>query len=523
MNKLSMVELEIALKKEKEARLKAEQLLRIKKAEIKAVNKNLTSVLEQNGLDFKNFFEKIVDNYLVTDLYGNILKMNKAAIDFTGYNPQKERINVVDIIHKEDFKYAISSFLSYLKEKNTNNYQLRIYTKNKEIKWIEFKPNLILNKNGEPQYSQGIFRDITKSREDRLVFENQRKELDAILNNSQVGIVLATTKGKIIKSNKAFQDLLNFSEEELLQKNVKDISLREDDEIAFVFMKELHEGKIDDFIVNKRYKTKEGVVLWAKTQIKSVKNEEGTITHQVAVIQNITKELEQEKKVELLLENLTERNKELKDFAHVVSHDLKAPLRNMNTLVSWLEEESSEFTTMNSKNFKLLHKNLEKMDLLITGILNYASVDKIQNKKKNIDLNLLLTDIIDITFVPEHIKINFKTKLPIIKGDVFRMQQLFQNLVNNAVKYIDKQNGIINIDCVLDGDSWKFSIEDNGIGISEKYYEKIFEVFQSLEKVEGSSGIGLSIVKKIINFYNGKIWLTSTPNVGTIFYFTIPK
>ncbi|MCI2229248.1 PAS domain S-box protein [Polaribacter sp. MSW13] len=521
MNRLKT--LELALKKEKEARLKVEQLLKIKKAEIEVVNKNLTSVLEKNGLDFKYLFETIVDNYLVTDLFGNILKMNKAAIEFTGFNPKNESVNVVDIIHKDDFKYAISSFRNFLKEESSKIYQLRIYTKKKEIKWIEFKPNLILNSKGEPEFTQGIFRDVTQIKQDKQISENQRKELDAILDNSQVGIVLANTKGNIIKSNKAFQNFLDFSEEQLLQKNVEEISFQEEDEKTSILMEELYEGRIDNFIVNKRYKTKKGIIIWAKTQIKSVKNEVGKITHQVAVVQDITKELEQEKKLEFLLEDLTEKNKELRDFAHVVSHDLKAPLRNMNTLVSWLEEESVAFSSNNNKNFKLLHKNLEKMDLLIAGILNYTTVDKVQNKKKNIDLNLLLKDIIDITYVPKHIQINLKSILPTVRGDVFRMQQLFQNLVNNAVKYIDKKQGIINIDCILEDEFWKFSIEDNGIGISEKYFEKIFEVFQSLEKVEGSSGIGLSIVKKIIHFYNGKIWLTSVVNKGTTFYFTIPK
>jgi len=113
--------------------------------------------------------------------------------------------------------------------------------------------------------------------------------------------------------------------------------------------------------------------------------------------------------------------------------------------------------------------------------------------------------------------------LPIIKGDKTKFQQLFQNLVSNAIKFCDKEKGFVEINYVDNNTFHQFAIRDNGIGIEKKYHDKIFQIFHSLNKREDSTGIGLSIVKKIIDLHEGDLWLESEPKVGTTFYFTIRK
>ena len=110
-----------------------------------------------------------------------------------------------------------------------------------------------------------------------------------------------------------------------------------------------------------------------------------------------------------------------------------------------------------------------------------------------------------------------------LKGDKYRLQQLFQNLIGNAISYNDKTNGIVEIGAGSKGDMWEFYVRDNGKGIEPVYFDKIFNTFQKLENNIESTGIGLSIVKKIVTLYGGKIWLTSTLNKGTTFYFTLKK
>jgi len=226
---------------------------------------------------------------------------------------------------------------------------------------------------------------------------------------------------------------------------------------------------------------------------------------------------------QVLLSNLELRNQELSDYAHMVSHDLKSPLRSIDTLTAWLGEDyKANFDENGHKTLSLIRNNVEKMDTLINGILEYSTIGKNQIEIYDVNLNNLIDNIIEILQVPINISIT-KADLPIVKGDKYRLQQLFQNLIGNAIKYNDKANGLIEIGVTNAIDVWEFYIRDNGKGIDEMYFEKIFKTFEKLENDAQSTGIGLSIVKKIVDLYGGKVWLTSTLDKGTTFYFTLQK
>ena len=226
---------------------------------------------------------------------------------------------------------------------------------------------------------------------------------------------------------------------------------------------------------------------------------------------------------ELLVKELALQNQELNDYAHIVSHDLKSPLRSIEALVSWLKEDYGDAIGEEGKTqMDLIVTHLEKMDALITGILNYSSIDKEVRTERKIDLNILVKETVDLMHLPEHITIKVH-KMPTILADRFKIQQLFQNLIGNAISSIDKPQGMIEVIARDLDDSYQFEIKDNGKGINPAYFHKIFQVFQKLENDSESTGIGLSIVKKIVHFYDGKIWLDSAEGVGTTFYFTLPQ
>jgi light-regulated signal transduction histidine kinase (bacteriophytochrome) len=207
-----------------------------------------------------------------------------------------------------------------------------------------------------------------------------------------------------------------------------------------------------------------------------------------------------------------------------VSHDLKSPLRSINALVNWLREDNKDkLDEASLQNMGLIESTLEKMEQLISDILNYSSVGADKYKKENVDLNKVLGELMPSMHIPEHIKIDVKKPLPHVFGDATMLQQVFQNLIGNAVRYNDKAQGIIEVDYSDKNSFYQFSIRDNGIGIDKKYHDKIFKIFHSLKKSKESSGIGLSIVKKIIETHNGKVWLDSVPGEQTTFYFTIKK
>jgi light-regulated signal transduction histidine kinase (bacteriophytochrome) len=230
------------------------------------------------------------------------------------------------------------------------------------------------------------------------------------------------------------------------------------------------------------------------------------------------------KQREELLYSLEKQNQSLNEYAHVVSHDLKSPLRSIYSLITWIKEENeANFNPTTEEYFTLIQKKVEKMNHLIQGILTYSKIDKVHIVNEEVDLNDLVQNILNMVFVPEHIKIKIVNKLPTIKADGFRMQQLFQNLINNAINFNDKPNGLVEIACIEKEGHFVFSIKDNGVGISKKNHEKIFFIFESIAQDDKSSGIGLSIVKRILDNSNEKIWLDSQENKGTTFFFTLRK
>lgn len=225
---------------------------------------------------------------------------------------------------------------------------------------------------------------------------------------------------------------------------------------------------------------------------------------------------------ESLLRNLENQNKELNDYAHVVSHDLKSPLRNINALINWIKEDNENSLDDSSKeHFKLILDNIEKMDNLIKGILEYSSIDKQKTSLNNININETLEDILKNILIPNNFEIKIYENIPSIFGNITKVKQIFQNLIQNSIHYNDKENGKIEIGFENKNNQTIYFIKDNGIGIEKNYHSKIFQTFTKLQNNTQSSGIGLSIVKKIIDSYNGKIWIESEKGHGTTFFFTI--
>ncbi len=219
-------------------------------------------------------------------------------------------------------------------------------------------------------------------------------------------------------------------------------------------------------------------------------------------------------------------NRELKDFAYVVSHDLKAPLRGIKTLTEWITTDyTDKLDEQGKEQMNLLSSRVDRMHSLIDGILQYSRIGRVREEIVPVNLNKLVPEIIDTLAPPENIAITIENDLPAIKCERTRITQVFQNLISNAVKYMDKPQGQVKVGCVEEDSYWKFYVADNGPGIEEKYFEKIFQLFQTLsprDEVE-STGIGLTVAKKIVEMYGGRIWLQSTVGEGTTFFFTLPK
>ncbi|MDT0643818.1 PAS domain S-box protein [Zunongwangia sp. F363] len=778
--------LERALQREKAARKAAEEILEQKSAELydtseklKSSKEQLEELLNRKTSELEGVFENIIDAYVVLELSGDVISMNRAAMELLGYDVEKEPINLLRLVKEEYREYSLEAFRELYYHGKFNNYKAVIVTKSGEEKIVQINASIIYNKQGKPIAAQGIARDITQDTQMKKLMEQQKQQLDIIFKNSPIGVSLSKPKTKgLIMVNTALCDMLGYSPEEFKKLNVQQLTHPDDEGESERCREKMFSGEIDTFTLEKRYLRKDREIVWAKTSVTAVRDDHGTIDYQVATIEDITEqkfaseelkesenrmstlimnlqtgilledehrrirltnqrfcdifgipappedltgtdcsnaaeskhhfknpeafvsgiqkllkerktvlgeELELadgrifersyipifsegiyrghlwsyeditirrrykenlkaqkekysniianmhlglveidkkgtiamvnnafcdisgytkeelvgsnaikllvqndpeefmenhkrkrnngiadsyevevqdknkntrhwlvsgapnidvkgkmigsigiflditerkslEKKQKELLKHLESQNEKLNDYAHVVSHDLKSPLRNISALLSWTREDFREKLGLESlANLDLMQAKVEKMDHLIESILNYSSIDNTNVSNEKVDLQPLVEDIISMIYVPEHIEVKIKKQLPVIEADNTRIQQLFQNLISNAVNYIDKEKGIVEIDVNEKANRYIFSIEDNGCGIPAEHHEKVFKIFSSASNDKKSSGIGLSIVKKILDLYEGNIWLESEPGKGTIFYFSLNK
>lgn len=237
---------------------------------------------------------------------------------------------------------------------------------------------------------------------------------------------------------------------------------------------------------------------------------------------------------ERLIRELERTNQELQQFAYIVSHDLKAPLRAIHSLVQWIAEDYGPlFDEDGREQLDLLQGRVRRMDQLIEGVLHYSRIGRVREEMVPVNLNKLVTEIIDLLAPPATLSVRIVSRLPVVVCEKVRMGQVFQNLISNAIKFMDKPNGEICITCHEEAEYYRFGVQDNGPGIAPRDHGRIFQIFQTLHAGDdyGSTGIGLTLVKKIVELHGGSIQVISPlppdahnrPVPGTLFEFILPR
>ncbi|MGE5445849.1 MAG: PAS domain S-box protein [Ignavibacteriales bacterium] len=483
--------------------------------------KRVEETLRESEMKFRSVVESANDAIILVNDSGNIISCNKGTQAIFGYTQEELLDKPLDFLISEQHRNNIR--LGWFKLTGSKHsiigrtVELRGLRKNGS----EFPLELSLAdwKIGEGAFYSGIIRDITE----RKRTEGKLYEINAALENAVDGISFLDMQGRYLSVNRAYASIFGCNVNEMIgmewQKTVHPNDLERE---VNAHKEMLKSGKVK---FESRGFRKDGSTFHQEVTIIKNIDKNGQLKGHYRFVRDVTERKMAEERQAQLLKELESANQELNDFAYIVSHDLKAPLRAIGSLANWiLTDYADKFDKEGKEQMDLLLSRVKRMHDLIEGILQYSRAGRIREEKLEVNLNELVPGVIDMIAPPENVEIKIENELPTILCERIRIQQVFQNLLTNAIKFMDKPKGKIKIGCVEDNGYWRFSIADNGPGIEEKHFAKIFQIFQTLSPRDEfeSTGIGLSVVKKIIEMYGGKVWVESKVGYGSTFFFTLP-
>ena len=483
--------------------------------------------LEESNRKYRDLFENMSDAFLILGNDGYIKEANKAAKELYGYEPDETiSWHISKFIHPEDRIKSQWYFRQLLDNGFYRNYEGRIITKNGDIKHIQVNSDAIIKK-GKFEGSRDFIRDITSRKEAEKRLQESENKLRLIIDTALDGVIIINDKNEVTEWNRMCEEIFGYHSSEVLYQELPSIiSHHEYKELQIAVVQYIRTQ--DPAIFKHRMEItgfrKSGERFPVEVSITPIKNENAYFFS--AFVRDISERKQAEERREKLLAELEYINQELKEFAYIVSHDLKAPLRAIRSLAEWIEEDYTDVLDEEGReSMTLLKSRVDRMQSFIDGILEYSRIGRIKGSFEQLNIKKLLEELVIFLDPPKHIEVNITGTFPTIYGEKIRIEQLFQNLMSNAIKYNDKEKGIINVSCDDLGDYYQFHIQDNGKGIPKRHFNKIFQIFQTLQARDQyeSTGIGLTIVKKIVETYGGVITVVSEVGKGSTFSFTILK
>jgi len=353
------------------------------------------------------------------------------------------------------------------------------------------------------------------------------ERLDAVVATASEGIITIDDAGRIESFNPAAERLFGYTAAEVAGRNVSMLMPEPDRSRHDGYLRRYLDGgeaHIIGFGREVMAQRRDGSPLPIGLAVSEMRL--GPRRLFTGIVHDLTERRRAEARQAELIDDLQAANEELRNFAYVVSHDLKAPLRGIGSLADWLASDYADKLDAQGREYLALMKNrASRMDALIDGILEYSRVGRVKETQVAVDLNALVADTVQMLAPPPEVSVIVEGTLPTVLGERTRLQQLFQNLVSNAIKHRDKPEGRIVIASADAGDFWQLSVADNGPGIDPRHHERVFQLFQVLtpRDQKESTGVGLALVKKIVELYGGRVWIDSRSGEGSTFFFTLPK
>jgi two-component system sensor kinase FixL len=485
-------------------------------------------LLEGKSLEW--LLESATDAMIIIDREGRIILANPIIEKLFGYPRQELTGEPMEVLLPERFRHVHHSQRgNYFAQPHARAMGTGMELLGLRQDGSEFPVDVSLSplKTEQGLLVMATIHDITRRKRAEEALRESEARMRAIFDTAVDGIVTIDERGTIESFNPAAERMFGYTEAEVVEKNVSMLMPSP--------YHEAHDGYLAHYL-----QTGEKKIIGIGREVVGLRKDGTTFPMDLAVgetrqgerrmftgtVRDISERKQAEEQRDRLLRELESANEELKNFGYVVSHDLKAPLRAIGSLADWLSTDyADKFDDEGKEHMRLLISRVRRMDGLIDGILQYSRVGRVKEVAVAVELNQLVREVIDLLAPPENIEVSVENSLPTVMAEPTRIQQVFQNLLSNAIKYMDKPKGEIRITCGAEGRQWKFSITDNGPGIAQQHFEKIFQLFQTLaprDRVE-STGVGLALVKKIVEMYGGRVWLESTVGRGSTFFFTLPR
>lgn len=361
--------------------------------------------------------------------------------------------------------------------------------------------------------------------EENIRSQRELARLAAIVRASDDSVLSLTTEGIITSWNDAATRMYGYAPEEAIGQSVMMLCTEESGREMEQVLAKLRDGSSVERFEIPRIR-KDGGIIYVSITYSPLKDEAGRVIGISGIARDITAQRQAAQQQEQLMHDLARANKELEDFAYITSHDLKAPLRAIGSLAEWIETDyAAKLGEEGREHLRLMRSRVHRMNELIEGILQYSRVGRARDSVTEVDLNALVAEVLELIHIPPHMEVTVNGPLPRITTQKTYPMQVLENLISNAVKYCDKEKGSIEVGVEELPRFYKFHVRDNGMGISPRYHDRIFDIFQTLsprDEVE-STGIGLTIVKKIVTHVGGLVWVESEPKKGSTFYFTWPR